>query len=101
MERWIVHLGREGLETWRLSCCSVVSGSSAGEEQARVSEPIAKILLIKVLLDLSAISPVDVPQPWHISAFFQAEIALIYLMTKANHVIAQICHFTSFGRFLW
>lgn len=52
----------------------------------------------EVLLDLSAISPVDVPQPWHILVFSPAKIALIYLMTKANHVIAQICHFTSFGR---
>lgn len=33
--------------------------------------------------------------------FFQAAIALIYFMTKANHVRAQICHFTSFVRFLW
>lgn len=52
-------------------------------------------------LALSAISPVDVSQPWHILVFFQAAIALIYLMTKANHVRAQICHFTSFVRFLW
>lgn len=54
-----------------------------------------------MLLDLSAVSPADIPQIWHILAFFQAAIALISLITKANQVIAQMCRFTGFVSVLW